>query len=63
MAEADRPSELERRAFLGGAALAGVALAWAGRYGKAPHPFACVVTPKMPLPGATVMADFWFHAG
>jgi enamine deaminase RidA (YjgF/YER057c/UK114 family) len=41
----------------------GVALAWAGRYGNAPHPFACVVTPKMPLPGATVMADFWFHAG
>ncbi|HZT51898.1 MAG TPA: Rid family hydrolase [Stellaceae bacterium] len=40
----------------------GVALAWAGRYGKAPHPFACVVTPKLPAPGATVMADFWFHA-
>lgn len=39
----------------------GVALAWAGRYGKAPHPFACVVTPKLPAPGATVMADFWFH--
>lgn len=41
----------------------GVALAWAGRYGKAPHPFACVVTPKLPAPGATVMADFWFHTG
>ena len=41
----------------------GVALAWAGRYGKAPHPFACVVTPKLPAPGATVMADFWFYAG
>jgi hypothetical protein len=37
-------------------------LAWAGRYGNAPHPFACVVTPKLPAPGATVMADFWFHA-
>jgi enamine deaminase RidA (YjgF/YER057c/UK114 family) len=41
----------------------GVALAWAGRYGKAPHPFACVVTPKLAAPGATVMADFWFYAG
>jgi enamine deaminase RidA (YjgF/YER057c/UK114 family) len=41
----------------------GVMLAWAGRYGNAPHPFACVVTPKMPAPGATVMADFWFHTG
>ena len=42
---------------------AGVALAWAGRYGRAPHPFVCVVTPKLPAPGATVMADFWFYAG
>jgi enamine deaminase RidA (YjgF/YER057c/UK114 family) len=41
----------------------GVALAWAGRYGSAPHPFACVVTPRLPAPGATVMADFWFYAG
>jgi enamine deaminase RidA (YjgF/YER057c/UK114 family) len=41
----------------------GVALAWTGRYGNAPHPFACVVTPKLPAPGATVMADFWFYAG
>jgi enamine deaminase RidA (YjgF/YER057c/UK114 family) len=41
----------------------GVLLAWTGRYGNAPHPFACVVTPKLPAPGATVMADFWFHAG
>jgi enamine deaminase RidA (YjgF/YER057c/UK114 family) len=41
----------------------GVALAWAGRYVKAPHPFACVVTPKLPAPGASVMADFWFYAG
>jgi enamine deaminase RidA (YjgF/YER057c/UK114 family) len=41
----------------------GIALAWAGRYGNAPHPFACVVTPKLPAPGATVMADFWFYAG
>jgi enamine deaminase RidA (YjgF/YER057c/UK114 family) len=41
----------------------GVALAWAGRYGNAPHPFACVVTPKLPAPGATVMADFWFYTG
>jgi enamine deaminase RidA (YjgF/YER057c/UK114 family) len=41
----------------------GVALAWAGRYGKTPHPFACVVTPKLPAPGAAVMADFWFYTG
>ena len=41
----------------------GVALAWAGRYGNAPHPFACVVTPKLPAPGAAVMAAFWFYAG
>ena len=41
----------------------GIALAWAGRYGNAPHPFACVVTPKLSAPGATVMADFWFYAG
>jgi enamine deaminase RidA (YjgF/YER057c/UK114 family) len=41
----------------------GVALAWTGRYGNAPHPFACVVTPRLPAPGATVMADFWFYAG
>jgi len=41
----------------------GVALAWAGRYGNAPHPFACVVTPRLPAPGATVMAAFWFYAG
>ena len=45
------------------AACYGVALAWAGRYGNAPHPFACVVTPRLPAPGATVMADFWFYAG
>jgi enamine deaminase RidA (YjgF/YER057c/UK114 family) len=41
----------------------GVALAWTGRYGNAPHPFACVVTPKLPAPGATVLADFWFYTG
>ena len=41
----------------------GVALAWGRRYGNAPHPFACVVTPALPLPGATVMADVWFHTG
>jgi enamine deaminase RidA (YjgF/YER057c/UK114 family) len=41
----------------------GVALAWAGRYGSAPHPFSCVVTQRLPAPGATVMADFWFYAG
>jgi enamine deaminase RidA (YjgF/YER057c/UK114 family) len=39
----------------------GIALAWAARYGSAPHPFACVVTPKFAAPGARVMADFWFY--
>src|SRR5437867_263824 len=29
---------------------AGVALAWLGRYGSAPHPFVCVVTPELPAP-------------
>jgi enamine deaminase RidA (YjgF/YER057c/UK114 family) len=42
---------------------AGLALAWSGRYGKAPHPFSCVVTPQLPAPGATVMADFWLYTG
>jgi enamine deaminase RidA (YjgF/YER057c/UK114 family) len=41
----------------------GVAMAWSGRYGKAPHPFACVVTPPMAAAGATVLADFWVYAG
>ncbi len=41
----------------------GVAMAWSERYGKAPHPFACVVTPKLPGSGTTVMADFWFYTG
>jgi enamine deaminase RidA (YjgF/YER057c/UK114 family) len=41
----------------------GIALAWARRYGNAPHPFACVVTPKFAAPGARVMADFWFYTG
>jgi enamine deaminase RidA (YjgF/YER057c/UK114 family) len=42
---------------------AGVALAWAGRYRDAAHPFSVVVTPKLPALGATVMADFWFYTG
>ncbi|HEY7296947.1 MAG TPA: Rid family hydrolase [Xanthobacteraceae bacterium] len=41
----------------------GVAMAWIERYGNAPHPFACAVTPRLPAPGATVMADFWFYTG
>ena len=42
----------------------GVAMAWSSRYGNAPHPFSCVVSPPpMPAPGATVMADFWIYAG
>lgn len=42
----------------------GIAMEWASRYGTAPHPFACVVSPApMPAHGATVMADFWIYAG
>ena len=42
----------------------GIAMQWSSRYGAAPHPFACVVSPPpMPAPGATVMADFWLYAG
>jgi enamine deaminase RidA (YjgF/YER057c/UK114 family) len=43
---------------------AGVAAAWSDRYGRQPHPFACVQVPA-PLPptGASVVADFWIYAG
>jgi len=43
---------------------AGVAAAWSDRYGKQPHPFACVQVPA-PLPpaGASVIGDFWIYAG
>ena len=43
---------------------AGVAAAWSDRYGKTPHPFACVQVPG-PLfaTGAAAIADFWIYAG
>ncbi len=42
---------------------AGVQLAWASRYGNAPHPFVCVQPPApLPAPGAALTADFWIYA-
>ncbi len=41
----------------------GISIAWASRYGKAPHPFECVQVPgPLPAPGATTLADFWIYA-
>jgi enamine deaminase RidA (YjgF/YER057c/UK114 family) len=42
---------------------AGITAAWSDRYGRQPHPFACVQVPA-PLPprGATVIGDFWIYA-
>lgn len=43
---------------------AGIAMAWADRYGGDPHPFACVQVPgPMPVSGAVALGDFWIHAG
>jgi enamine deaminase RidA (YjgF/YER057c/UK114 family) len=43
---------------------AGIAAAWSDRYGKAPHPFACVQVPgPLPAAGASVVGDFWIYAG
>ena len=43
---------------------AGIAAAWADRYGEEPHPFACVQVPApMPAAGASALADFWIYAG
>jgi enamine deaminase RidA (YjgF/YER057c/UK114 family) len=43
---------------------AGVAAAWADRYGKQPHPFATVQVPgPLPSSGAGVIGDFWIYAG
>ena len=42
------------------AAFPGIAMAWSTRFGRQPHPFACVQTPPtMPAPGAAIIADFW----
>lgn len=43
---------------------AGVAAAWQDRYGRAPHPFACVEVPgPMPAADAVAIGDFWVYAG
>jgi enamine deaminase RidA (YjgF/YER057c/UK114 family) len=43
---------------------AGISAAWSDRYGKRPHPFACVqVPPPFPAAGACVIGDFWIYAG
>ena len=40
---------------------AGIAAAWQDRYGRQPHPFACVQIPgPMPTPA---IGDFWVYAG
>ena len=42
---------------------AGISAAWSDRYGKQPHPFACVQVPgPMPAAGASAIADFWVYA-
>ena len=43
---------------------AGIAAAWQDRYGRLPHPFACVQVPgPMPASGAVAIGDFWVYAG
>jgi len=43
---------------------AGMAAAWQDRYGRQPHPFACVQVPgPMPASGAVAIGDFWIYAG
>jgi enamine deaminase RidA (YjgF/YER057c/UK114 family) len=43
---------------------AGISAAWSDRYGREPHPFACVQVPgPMPAAGASVIGDFWVYAG
>jgi enamine deaminase RidA (YjgF/YER057c/UK114 family) len=42
----------------------GIAAAWQDRYGRQPHPFACVQVPgPMPATGAVALGDFWIYAG
>jgi enamine deaminase RidA (YjgF/YER057c/UK114 family) len=43
---------------------AGIAAAWSDRYGRVPHPFACVQVPgPLPVAGAVAVGDFWIYAG
>jgi enamine deaminase RidA (YjgF/YER057c/UK114 family) len=45
-------------------AFPGIAMAWASRFARQPHPFVCIQTPPaMPAPGAALIADFWIYAG
>ena len=42
---------------------AGVAAAWSDRYGRQPHPFACIQVPgPLPPTGGVVVGDFWIYA-
>jgi enamine deaminase RidA (YjgF/YER057c/UK114 family) len=42
----------------------GISAAWSDRYGKRPHPFACVQVPApFPAAGACAIGDFWIYAG
>jgi enamine deaminase RidA (YjgF/YER057c/UK114 family) len=43
---------------------AGITGAWQDRYGRQPHPFACVQVPgPLPTSGAVALGDFWVYAG
>ena len=43
---------------------AGIAAAWQDRYGRQPHPFACVQVPgPMSVSGGVAIGDFWVYAG
>jgi enamine deaminase RidA (YjgF/YER057c/UK114 family) len=43
---------------------AGISAAWSDRYGKRPHPFACVQVPApFPAAGSCAIGDFWICAG
>jgi len=43
---------------------AGISATWSDRYGKRPHPFACVQVPgPFPASDACVIGDFWIYAG
>jgi len=42
---------------------AGLSTAWSDRYGRQPHPFACVQVPgPLPAAGASIIGDFWVYA-
>jgi enamine deaminase RidA (YjgF/YER057c/UK114 family) len=42
------------------AAFPGITMAWSSRYRGQPHPFVCVqIPPRIPAPGAALIADFW----